>query len=130
MRCHQGATAGGPTSQPLARLERRLWGSETVGGNTTAGSQGIRACACGVVTGADDRVWPTHCPASRWPGGGTGFSLANGLGSGSADLFQPGAYVRHTIGAAYALAYAGMTSPPTGRRALHVVSSGRQAEPA
>ena len=67
MRCHQGATAGGPTSQPLERLERRLWGSETVGGNTTAGSQGIRACACGVVTGAYDRVSPNTLP---------GFALA------------------------------------------------------
>ena len=41
-------------------------------------------------------------------GGGTNFSVANGFGSGRSDLFQAGAFVRHTVGAAYisgALAY-------------------------
>ena len=40
-------------------------------------------------------------------GGGTSFSVANG-GSGRSDLFQAGAFVRHTVGPAYisgALAY-------------------------
>ena len=40
-------------------------------------------------------------------GGGTNFSVANG-GTGRSDLFQAGAFVRHTVGAAYltgALAY-------------------------
>ena len=42
-------------------------------------------------------------------GGGTNFSV-NGFGSGRSDMFQAGAFVRHTIGAAYvtgALAYGG-----------------------
>jgi uncharacterized protein with beta-barrel porin domain len=41
-------------------------------------------------------------------GGATNFNV-NGLGSGRSDLFQAGAFVRHTVGAAYltgALAYA------------------------
>src|SRR5260370_8393589 len=40
-------------------------------------------------------------------GGGTNFSVANG-GTGRSDLFQAGAFVKHTVGAAYvsgALAY-------------------------
>jgi hypothetical protein len=46
------------------------------------------------------RVSPDTLSASRGLGGGTGFSLANGLGSGSADLFPAGAYARQNIGAA------------------------------
>jgi len=41
-------------------------------------------------------------------GGSTNFSVANGLGSGRSDLFQAGAFVRHSVGPAYvtgALAY-------------------------
>jgi uncharacterized protein with beta-barrel porin domain len=41
-------------------------------------------------------------------GGGTNFSIANGLGGGRSDLFQAGAFIRHTVGPAYisaALAY-------------------------
>jgi len=34
-------------------------------------------------------------------GGGTSFSVANALGSGRSDLFQAGAFVHHTAGAAY-----------------------------
>jgi uncharacterized protein with beta-barrel porin domain len=49
-------------------------------------------------------------------GGGTNFVIANGVGSGRSDLFQAGAYMRHTMGAAYiagALAYGakGVTDP-------------------
>src|SRR6202023_213641 len=39
---------------------------------------------------------------------GTNFSIANALGTGRSDLFQAGAFVRHTVGPAYfsaALAY-------------------------
>ena len=41
-------------------------------------------------------------------GGGTNFSIANSLGTGRLDLFQAGAFARHTVGTAYisaALAY-------------------------
>ena len=59
------------------------------------------------------RSAPTICsrrtpsPASRWPAAAPAFSVANG-GTGHSDLFQAGAYVRHTDGPAYisaALAY-------------------------
>jgi autotransporter-associated beta strand protein len=83
-------------------------GSETVGGNTVVGSQDMRASAFGLVTGADYKVSPDTLLGFALAGGGTGFSLANGLGSGSANVFQAGAYARHNAGPAYlsaALAY-------------------------
>jgi len=66
-----------------------------------------RAGAGGVV-GADYRFSPFTLAGFALAGGGTNFSIANGLGSGRSDLFQAGAFVRHTVGPAYlsaALAY-------------------------
>ena len=83
-------------------------GSETVGGNAVVGSQDLRASAYGLVTGADYKVSPDTLLGFALAGGATGFSLANGLGSGSSNLFQAGAYARHNAGPAYlsaALAY-------------------------
>jgi len=83
-------------------------GSETVGGNAVVGSQDMRASAYGLVTGADYKVSPDTLLGFALAGGATGFSLANGLGSGSANVFQAGAYARHNAGPAYlsaALAY-------------------------
>ncbi len=60
------------------------------------------------MTGADYKVSPDTPARFRAGGRRTGFSLANGLGSGSADVFQAGAYARHDVGPAYlsaALAY-------------------------
>jgi uncharacterized protein with beta-barrel porin domain len=98
-------------AQPVSRWS--VWGatyggSETVGGNAAVGSQDTRATAYGVVTGADYKVSPNTLLGFALAGGGTGFSVANGLGSGSSNMFQAGAYARHNVGAAYlsgALAY-------------------------
>ena len=60
------------------------------------------------MVGLDYRVSPNTLMGVALSGGGTGFSLANGLGSGRSDLFQGGAYLRHNVGASYltaALAY-------------------------
>jgi autotransporter-associated beta strand protein len=83
-------------------------GSETVGGNAVVGSQDTKASVYGLVAGADYKVSPDTLLGFALAGGHTGFSLANGLGSGSADLFQAGAFGRHNFGPAYisaALAY-------------------------
>jgi autotransporter-associated beta strand protein len=83
-------------------------GSETVGGNAVVGSQDTRASVWGLVAGADYKVSPDTLLGFALAGGATGFSLANGLGSGSADVFQAGAFARHNFGPAYlsaALAY-------------------------
>jgi len=58
--------------------------------------------------GADYRFSPNTLAGFALAGGGTNFSIANALGTGRSDLFQAGAYLRHTQGAAYisaALAY-------------------------
>jgi uncharacterized protein with beta-barrel porin domain len=61
----------------------------------------------GVAAGADYVFSPRTIAGFALAGGGTNFSVTNG-GSGRSDLFQAGAFVRHTVGAVYisgALAY-------------------------
>jgi len=97
--------------QPLNRWS--VWaagygGSESIGGNAVVGSQDLTARIWGVAAGADYKPSPDSLLGFALAGGGTSFSLANGLGSGSADLFQAGLYGRQNFGAAYlsaALAY-------------------------
>ena len=92
------------TAQPLNRWS--VWGaayggSETVAGDPVVGSQDLRASAYGLVAGADYKTDPNTLLGFALAGGQTGFSLANGLGNGRADLFQAGAYARHDVGPAY-----------------------------
>jgi uncharacterized protein with beta-barrel porin domain len=59
------------------------------------------------VVGADYRISPFTLAGFALAGGGTSFSTLSS-GSGHSDLFQAGAFIRHTVGAAYitgALAY-------------------------
>ncbi len=83
-------------------------GSQTTNGNATLGTNSTTSRLGGVAAGADYRFSPYTIAGFALAGGGTSFSLANGLGSGRSDLFQAGAFVRHTAGPAYisaALAY-------------------------
>jgi uncharacterized protein with beta-barrel porin domain len=64
------------------------------------GSNSSTARAFGFVAGADYRISPVTLAGFALAGGGTNFS-ANGFGSGRSDLFQAGAFVRHTVGSAY-----------------------------
>jgi uncharacterized protein with beta-barrel porin domain len=82
-------------------------GSQTTDGNAVLGSNNTRSSIGGVAVGADYRFSPNTLAGFAIAGGGTNFSV-NGLGSGRSDLFQAGAFVRHTVGPAYisaALAY-------------------------
>jgi uncharacterized protein with beta-barrel porin domain len=82
-------------------------GSQTTGGNAAVGSNNMSSSIAGSVVGADYRFSPDTLAGFALAGGGTSFSVANG-GSGRSDLFQAGAFVRHTVGVAYlsaALAY-------------------------
>ncbi|MBO4227924.1 autotransporter domain-containing protein [Bradyrhizobium neotropicale] len=90
--------------QPVGRWS--VWaagygGSETIGGNAAVGSQDTRAQVWGVAAGADYKLSPDTLVGFALGGGGTSYSLASGFGSGSADLFQAGAYGRHQFGSAY-----------------------------
>jgi uncharacterized protein with beta-barrel porin domain len=82
-------------------------GSQTTDGNTALGSNSTTSSLGAVAVGADYRFSPNTIAGFAMAGGGTSFSV-NGLGSGRSDLFQAGAFVRHTVGPAYftaALAY-------------------------
>jgi autotransporter-associated beta strand protein len=83
-------------------------GSQTTDGNTTVGSNTATSRVYGTAVGADYRFSPFTLAGFALAGGGTNFSIANALGTGRSDLFQAGAFVRHTVGPAYisaALAY-------------------------
>ena len=83
-------------------------GSQTTDGNATLGSSTATSRIYGTAVGADYRFSPNTLAGFALAGGGTNFSIANGLGSGRSDLFQAGAFLRHTAGPAYisaALAY-------------------------
>jgi uncharacterized protein with beta-barrel porin domain len=83
-------------------------GSQTTDGNATLGSNSATSRIAGTAVGADYRFSPFTVAGFALAGGGTNFSVANVLGSGRSDLFQAGAYIRHTQGPAYisaALAY-------------------------
>jgi uncharacterized protein with beta-barrel porin domain len=82
-------------------------GSQTSDGNAAIGSNTATSRVYGTAVGADYRFSPDTLAGFALAGGGTNFSVA-GSGSGRSDLFQAGAYLRHTVGPAYisaALAY-------------------------
>jgi uncharacterized protein with beta-barrel porin domain len=82
-------------------------GSQTTDGNAALGSNNTTSSIAGTAVGADYHFSPYTLAGFALAGGGTNFSV-NGFGSGHSDLFQAGAYVRHTAGPAYisaALAY-------------------------
>jgi uncharacterized protein with beta-barrel porin domain len=99
---------------PVVPFEQRwsTWaagfgGSQTTDGNAAVGSNSTTSSIAGTAVGADYRVSPLTIAGFALAGGGTSFSVANG-GSGHSDLFQAGAFIRHTVGQAYitgALAY-------------------------
>lgn len=82
-------------------------GTQTTDGNDVLGSNSATSRVFGVAAGADYRFSPDTVAGFALAGGGTSFSVANG-GIGRSDLFQAGAFLRHTSGPAYlsaALAY-------------------------
>ena len=103
------------TKAPLAKVYDPRWsvwaagfgGSQNTDGSAAAGSNNTTSSIYGTAVGADYLFSPNTIAGFSLAGGGTNFSVANS-GSGHSDLFQAGAYVRHTQGAAYvsaALAY-------------------------
>ena len=104
-----------PTKADVARNDLfdprwSVWGAAFGGGsstdgNTALGSNNATARAFGFAAGADYRISPATLAGFALAGGGTSFSV-NGFGSGRSDLFQAGAFVRHTMGKAYVTAAA------------------------
>ena len=104
-----------PTKADVARNDLfdarwSVWGSAFGGGsrtdgNANLGSNNASVRAFGLAAGADYRISPATLVGFALSGGGTNFSVA-GSGSGRSDLFQAGAFVRHTVGPAYVTAAA------------------------
>ena len=65
------------------------------------GSQDLTARVWGVASGADYKISPDTLIGFALGGGGTSYSLANGLGAGRTDMFNAGVYGRQNFGAAY-----------------------------
>ncbi|WGD48614.1 autotransporter outer membrane beta-barrel domain-containing protein [Bradyrhizobium sp. CB1650] len=88
-------------------LEAPHWNVWAAGfGGSQVSTGGSASRSFGTVVGADYSLSPQTRMGFALAGGGTGF--ANNFSSGQSDLFQAGAFVRHTAGAAYvvsALAY-------------------------
>jgi uncharacterized protein with beta-barrel porin domain len=95
---------------PLFEARWNVWaagfgGVQTTDGNAALGSNTATSRIGGVAVGADYWLSPQTVAGFVLGGGGTNFSV-NGSGSGRSDLFQAGAFVRHTAGSAYATAAA------------------------
>jgi autotransporter-associated beta strand protein len=107
-----GMITKAPPRSPLFDPHWSVWaagfgGSQTTDGNATLGANGSTSRIGGVAVGADYLLSPSTIAGFALAGGGTNFSVNNG-GTGHSDLFQAGAFVRHTVGPAYftaALAY-------------------------
>jgi autotransporter-associated beta strand protein len=82
-------------------------GSQTTEGNAALGSNNTTSSVYATAVGADYRFSPNTIAGFALAGGGTNFNVV-GSGYGRSDLFQAGAFIRHTVGQAYisgALAY-------------------------
>jgi autotransporter-associated beta strand protein len=96
-----------PYEQPWSAWAASYGGSQTTDGNAAVGSNTTTSSIFGIVGGADYRISPFTVAGFALAGGGVNYSIANN-GSGHSDLFQAGAFIRHSVGPAYvtgALAY-------------------------
>src|ERR1700680_1565301 len=91
-----------------------VWGAAYGGYNKTSGdpvvvgSHDLNPRTAGVAAGLDYRIAPGTVVGFALAGGGTGWSLAQNLGSGGSDAFQAGVYATTRSGPFYlagALAY-------------------------
>ncbi|MGY8676972.1 autotransporter domain-containing protein [Bradyrhizobium sp. UFLA05-153] len=106
------AMALNPTSRALYEPRWSVWtsafgGAQSTDGRAAIGSNDATSRIFGGAVGADYLFSPNTYAGFALAGGGTSFSVT-GSGYGRSDLFQAGAYVRHTNGPAYvtaALAY-------------------------
>jgi outer membrane autotransporter protein len=89
-----------PKGEKLPTFEQpwAVWGSAYGGTNRTsgdpavAGSHDLSARAAGFAGGLDYRLTPNTVIGVAFAGGGTAWSLAQGLGGGKSDAFQAGVY--------------------------------------
>jgi uncharacterized protein with beta-barrel porin domain len=102
-----------PNQAPVDPRRWSIWaagygGQSNLNGSASAGSHDLSARAYGFATGLDYRVTPYTVVGFALGGGGTNYSLSNGLGGGHSDMFQAAVYSLTRINAAYvsaAIAY-------------------------
>jgi uncharacterized protein with beta-barrel porin domain len=97
-----------PPANAATPIDRRwnLWGQayggyNTANGNQALGTNNMTAGAYGLAGGVDYRVTPDTVVGLALAGGGTNWSLAQGLGTGRSDAFQAGIYGTSWSGPAY-----------------------------
>ena len=83
----------------LAAPRWNVWAAGFGSSQVSAGNAASSSRSFGTAAGADYWFSPLTNVGFALAGGGTGF--ANGAMSGRSDLFQAGAFVRHSLGAAY-----------------------------
>jgi outer membrane autotransporter protein len=99
-----------PVKAPSFEQRWSAWGGAYGGGNRTSGdpavlgSHDLTASTAGFAGGLDYRVTPDTVVGVALAGGGSSWSLANGLGGGKSDAFQAGLYGASRWGAAYVAA--------------------------
>ncbi|MBV9461670.1 MAG: autotransporter domain-containing protein, partial [Bradyrhizobium sp.] len=102
------APAAVPFQQRWSVWAAGYGGSQSTNGDPRVlGSNDTRSSIYGTAVGADYRFSPDTIAGFALAGGGTSFNV-NTFGYGRSDLFQAGAFIRHSIGPAYltgALAY-------------------------
>jgi outer membrane autotransporter protein len=104
-----------PARAPTFAQRWTAWGGGYGGANRTTGNpvvldtHDVSARTAGFAGGLDYRVTPDTVAGFAFGGGGTNWSLAEGLGGGRSDAFQAGVYGATRWGPAYlaaAFAYA------------------------
>jgi autotransporter-associated beta strand protein len=96
-----------PAPLPLYEPRWNVWGGAYGGGNKTSGdpavlgSHDLSATTAGFAAGLDYRLSPNSVVGLALAGGGTNWSLAQGLGGGKSDAFQAGLYGATRSGPAY-----------------------------
>jgi uncharacterized protein with beta-barrel porin domain len=103
-----GMVTKAPPLLAIAEPRWNVWaagfgGSQTTDGNAALGSNTATSRIYGTAVGADYFFSPRTFAGFAMAGGGSNFSV-NNLGGGRSDLFQVGAFVRHSAGPAYILA--------------------------
>jgi len=103
-----------PPKPPSFEQRWSVWGAGYGGSNRTTGdpavvgSHDLSAATAGGAAGLDYRLAPGTVVGFALAGGGTNWSLAQGIGGGKSDAFQAGVYGTARSGPAYlaaALAY-------------------------
>ncbi len=97
-----------PQSRMPSSFEQRwsAWGSafggtSSTAGNALIGSNNVTASDYGFAAGMEYRATPNTVYGFGLAGGGTNWTLAQGLGSGRGDSFQAGLYAKTHFGPAY-----------------------------